>query len=444
MLSRVVCPLRRWAALAAPATLAAQRVSGKAGLILGGAVLLAALLNGRTPLSAQTVRGTIIDRTTGKPVADGTLLAVTQQRLSLAQTTTDDSGRFTLVAPGPGTYRLQFQRPGYRLLITPTFELHAGESLDYQLQVTPLPAYALDTAIVEGQVVPKYLAGFYQRRTAGFGAFVTRQEFERWSPRVVTDIIRHKQVFSIDMNANRGQGGDYREFVISGRRNLRYGAHTECPPLLFLDGALMGNTVTVDVDEILAVGTIDAMEFYEGGVQVPTEFAAQGSDCGVITVWSRMQSTDLAEGLHRIDLGAQIGGEVQGGALEYGRLGLQAGVGLIGPVEIYTALNRLVPRWSGPAVPRSGWEVLLSLRARPLAGTSSWYLGGGFAMVSVQDQTGGVLYQPQQDEQRFMLLTGIKLPLPVLRPLVEVQVLGPTHPSRAELHVFTGVTVRVK
>ncbi len=74
----------------------------------------------------------------------------------------------------------------------------------------------------------------------------------------------------------------------------------------------------VGFDEILAVGTIDAMEFYEGGVEVPTEFASQGSNCGVIVVWSRMESRDVAQGDHRIDLGAQVGAQVNrnpGGSL---------------------------------------------------------------------------------------------------------------------------------
>lgn len=143
---------------------------------LRGLVLLAAA-GSLAPLRAQVVRGRVVDRSTGAAVEGGVVLLVTGQRLGVVRATTDETGAFELQAPGPGQYRLQFERPGYRLLITPPFDLGARETVDYGLPVTPLAPYELDTAVVEGQVVPARLSGFYQRRARGVGAFLTRQEF---------------------------------------------------------------------------------------------------------------------------------------------------------------------------------------------------------------------------------------------------------------------------
>jgi hypothetical protein len=406
------------------------------GVLLG--VLASCAAGG---LAAQTVRGTVTARTSGAPVSQGTVLLLRAGGPVLSQASSDDQGHFTLSAPEPGSYRLQFQRPGYRLLITAPFSLAASETLDYTLQVTALPAYELDTAIVKGQAVPRYLEGFYQRRAEGFGEFLTRKEFDRWNPHTVVDLMRRAQAFTIYMNPRRGVGGDYREFVISGRRSVQYPKGPvagECPPLIYLDGALLGNTHDVDVDDVLSVGAIEALEFYEGGVEVPTEFQANGSSCGVMAVWSRADAGTVAVGRHRIELGAQLGAVVSAGRLQLGRAGGHGAVELVGGVDFYTAINGLVTSWSGGAVPRPGWELLLALRGQPLGARTPWYLGGGFVLLNTRQDVG------QSEERDLAVLTGITLPLPVLQPMLEVQLLSPFHPASARARVFTGLSAQLR
>ena len=220
-------------------------------------LLLLASIGHWPPLLAQTVRGRVTDRGTGAAVADARVLLVTEQRLAIAEFTSNDSGGFQLVAPAPGRYRLQFERPGFRLLITPPFDLQAGETVDYALQVNPLPPFALDTAIVEGQVVPRRMLGFYQRRAGGVGEFVTRQELERWNPRVFTDIVRHVPTFTLEIPPPIDP---FREYRIVSRRAMQ-GFGVGCPPLVYLDDARLGSADVVDLDDVFAVGAIEAMEY---------------------------------------------------------------------------------------------------------------------------------------------------------------------------------------
>ena len=68
---------------------------------------------------------------------------------------------------------------------------------------------------------------------------------------------------------------------------------------------------------------------------------------------------------HRIEIGAQVGGHVTDGGVEQGRVGAQVAIGLASVFEFYPAFNRFVQRWSGSAIPASGWQALVALRVRP-------------------------------------------------------------------------------
>jgi len=407
------------------------------------------LVGGWAPLAAQTVRGRVTDRTTGAPVVEGLVLLVTEQRFGVAQFTTNDSGAFQVVASVPGRYRLQFERPGYRLLITPPFDLQSGETVDYVLQVNPLPPFALDTAVVEGQVVPRRLLGFYQRRRQGVGEFITRQEFERWNPSVVTDIVRRAQVFNLVANAGPGPAGDTRTYKILSRRGIPepFGPQGgECPPMVYLDDVRVGNARDINVDDILAVGAIEALEFYEGGTQVPIAYQSSGSNCGVIVVWSRLDGGEAPAAVaHRIEVGAQLGGRVLEGGVQEGRVGAQASVGLAGVFEFYPAFNLFVRDWAGSAIPKSGWQALVSLRARPLGLDSPWYVGAGFTTIDVEGAgVGDPIFRGGSSQDYPVLLTGIRIPVRWARPIIEIQLLDPTHPDRMQVHVFTGLAVRLR
>lgn len=412
---------------------------------LVGRLLLALAVGGFSPVSAQVVRGLVTDSATGQPVA-GAGVSLLARRAGLARGKTQEDGSYELAAPAPGRYRVQFTMPGYRLLITPEFQVRAGESVDFSFRASALAAVALDTATIEGRPVPRYLAPFYQRRARGMGKFVTREEFERYFPQQVTDIMRRAQAFDILPNAGRGLGSDTRTVIITSHRavGVPYGpVGGECPPLIFLDGTLVGNARDADIDALLAVGIIEAMEFYEGGVEVPGEFAVNGSNCGVVAAWSRMQGGEGPSAAHRVEVGSQVGGRVVGSGLEAGRAGLQASVGIIGRLEVHTALNLYLTGLRGSAAPLTGWQVTLALRVRPLGGATPWYLGVGGVSTSLREQTSNPYTTVMTDDHQ-VLLTGINLPVFFLRPLLEVNWLDPLTPSRSQLQVFTGFTVRLQ
>lgn len=63
-----------------------------------------------------------------------------------------------------------------------------------------------------------------------------------------------------------------------------------CPALFFLDGAFIGNASYVELEYVLGVNQIEAVEAYNGPSQMPVFFNLTGSQCGVVAFWTRRYS----------------------------------------------------------------------------------------------------------------------------------------------------------
>ncbi|MDH3728814.1 MAG: hypothetical protein OER77_14885, partial [Myxococcales bacterium] len=175
------------------------------------------------------------------------------------------------------------------------------------LTMTPVDqAVVLDPIVIEGEGVVPRLSGFEQRRTQGFGSFVTRDEFAKWNTAVPTDILRRLMGVRVRRNPLYGVNGDTRRWLIESRRDVgqritqvtteRVGSNISlgngtlavnvCPMLVFRDGVYLGDSNTMDVDHIVSASNLAAIEAYSPS-QVPPRFALAGSTCGVVVFWTR-------------------------------------------------------------------------------------------------------------------------------------------------------------
>jgi hypothetical protein len=101
-------------------------------------------------LSAQVVRGVVRDSASGAP-ASGVLVTLVQSTSGARRTVlTDETGRFTIGAPGSGTYTLEVKRIGVRPDMSPAFTLTDGEAREIAATVAPLVA-RLDAVRVTGR-----------------------------------------------------------------------------------------------------------------------------------------------------------------------------------------------------------------------------------------------------------------------------------------------------
>jgi hypothetical protein len=259
---------------------------------LGLAAAVATLLTARSSVAvaqadptAGSVRGTVTARGSGAPVS-GVLLDVLGRRASAV---TDSAGRFRLTGLPGGSHAVRLRRVGFASLEF-EIDLAPGEHAEVPagfLRLQPL-AVTLDTVVVtaDGNRIAPSLArqGFYERRRIAPGAFAERRELDRWQPPSVTEALRRLPGVTIVHNPNYH------------RRALRGGIDTRrslvrlrnCTPVsVWLDGLHLGSTDDVDLDAVLSVHEIEAVEVYRGPSETPVRFTALSSQCGAVVLWSR-------------------------------------------------------------------------------------------------------------------------------------------------------------
>jgi hypothetical protein len=113
-------------------------------------LLLMLVLGVPTVLPGQVVRGIVRDSASGEPVSGALVTLVRRPSGERRTVLTDEGGRFTIGAPGAGTYVLETKRIGVRPLLTPTFTLAEGEARELATAVAPVVA-RLDAVRVTGR-----------------------------------------------------------------------------------------------------------------------------------------------------------------------------------------------------------------------------------------------------------------------------------------------------
>lgn len=96
-------------------------------------------------LAAQAVRGTLREETSNQPIEGGLAQLLDSSRV-VASAVSDAQGRFHLVAPAAGPYRLRALRIGYRPWTSDRFTLAPGEERALAL-VVPAVAVVLDEIV---------------------------------------------------------------------------------------------------------------------------------------------------------------------------------------------------------------------------------------------------------------------------------------------------------
>ncbi len=247
--------------------------------VVAPAVILACAAGVR-PLAGQTVRGEILEVRTGLPIPGVAVVLLDRDFRSVLRGQANADGRYVLEAPEPGAYRLRFEIPGYRMTITELFNLKRDEAREYPVRLQPASAIALDTVVVAGETVPRHLMDFYVRKSRGMGSFLTPADLERLHPVEPTDVVRRLEGFDVG----------YDRFEPSRKliTNKRFGGSGRaCVPVIFVDGVYVGTADTYDVNAVLWVDKLDAVESYPSAARIPIEYNTTGTQCGVIAFWTK-------------------------------------------------------------------------------------------------------------------------------------------------------------
>jgi hypothetical protein len=242
--------------------------------------ILAGLGTLAAPLTAQTVRGRVVDARTGEgvPQAQVTALAASGNRRA-GQARTDATGAFSMPMRAPGSVRLRVERTGYRETLTEPMPVAPAETLGVELSVSAAPLTIAPLRVTARVEPPRRrnleLNGFYQRERMGIGRFVRREDLER-----------HKD-FSLALALSRVPGT-----IIQYVRTKQYiyFPRSGCRPWVYLDGVRMTIDRHLDINAVVSPNQVEAMEVYIGPAEVPAEWAAGRGACGVVLIWTRHEA----------------------------------------------------------------------------------------------------------------------------------------------------------
>ena len=102
------------------------------------------------PLSAQTVRGELVDSISRTPLHGAFLTLLDAEGVERGRAITDAAGQFVLQAPVPGTYRLRSKRIGFRPFVSAPLVLGMDETTTYNAAIDPIPV-PLKEVVVAGE-----------------------------------------------------------------------------------------------------------------------------------------------------------------------------------------------------------------------------------------------------------------------------------------------------
>ncbi len=118
-------------------------------LILSPAAILALGLAAQ-PATAQTIRGTLVDKATGSPFRGGFVVLLSDSGVALGRTLTDLRGEFALVAPAAGRYRLKSAIIGVKTELSSAIDVGSDEVVNYRFEIAAT-LISLKTLVVEGE-----------------------------------------------------------------------------------------------------------------------------------------------------------------------------------------------------------------------------------------------------------------------------------------------------
>lgn len=254
------------------------------------ALPLLTLLTAGLDATAQTIRGHLLDATTGEPVDLGLVIMLTEDGDSVTHALSDRQGYFSITSPDPGSFVLLGSGLGYEESEAGLFELGMGGeiSVEFRLRAKPLPIdeilVELDRDVLEHKLIRTGFVRRYQRSAGGH--FVTPYDIEESPARSTEDLLQPVPGVRVQRISDQDRGGTGDALLMESRGRL-------CKPTVYLDGTRIryqpetGGTLS----SFIPLHQVQAVEVYRTPSEIPMEYDATRTAtdglCGVLVFWTR-------------------------------------------------------------------------------------------------------------------------------------------------------------
>lgn len=250
-------------------------------------LLMISLLAFPSVLSAQLVRGRILEAEGDRPIHLARLALLDDRDRVLMETLSDSTGAFRIRAWQAGKYRLRARGLGYETVTSELMELATGEEfvLEVRLAAEAIPLEPI-TVVARSQssLTDIALQGYYDRRDygrrTGIGRFYDRGEIRERGTRM-TDVLRRVPGLRVITDSLRNE-----IITITGNSVSSLRGSGICPVNLYLDGFFLPMDGFSSIDRFVPIETVEAIEVYRRPAEMPAEFLSSGA-CGVVAIWTR-------------------------------------------------------------------------------------------------------------------------------------------------------------
>ena len=262
-------------------------------VLVGATALVTAVAVPSERVSAQTLRGILLEDVSYRPIELGTVVLTREAGDTVALALSDEEGFFSLTAPESGTYNVIATALGYMGRGRGPFELDEGDVQVVEVTLDPAPV-PIDGVGVETTPIiitdDELLAnGFYDRMVEGRGQFLTPQDVAASAARYTPQLFRELKY----VHPQYGSGG-WQTWV---RHWSPLGRGT-CAPRVYVDDVWVNQEGWEQyipgqgLDDVVDRDDIKAAELYWGH-QAPLRYRARdryedaSADCGVVLLWTK-------------------------------------------------------------------------------------------------------------------------------------------------------------
>lgn len=265
-----------------------RKVKLRAAVAVGLSVMT--LLTVGLDVSAQTIRGHLMDATTGEPIDLGLVILLTEDGDSVTHALTDRGGYFSITSLSAGSFVLLGSGLGYEERKAGVFDLGMGGevSLEFRLPAKPLPIdeilVELDRNVLEHKLIRTGFVRRYQRNVGGH--FVTPYHIEESPARSTEDLLEPIQGVRVQAIHDKDYGRIGDAVLIESRGRL-------CKPAIYLDGTRIRYQpeAGAGLSSFVPLHQVQAVEVYRTPAAIPVEYNATRSPneglCGVLVFWTR-------------------------------------------------------------------------------------------------------------------------------------------------------------
>ena len=251
------------------------------------AVALAALAilvgGGPAALGAQTISGQLLEAGTDRSIPFAEVDVLNEQGDVVGKTLSDGTGHFSVKLKKAGTYTIYAARLGYYAAVSTSIDVADGQDMAVAVRLKPSPVEVDSLTVgVEPRVASLAQVGFYSRKAAGVGHFITRTDIEGMvGVHGMSDVVRRIPGVRVARNSF-GQQSVLLETTMGG----------PCSPVLILDGM----AINPPWEKMIDPHEVDGVEVYTRPAQIPLRFQSLippssrgGADarCGIVVAWTR-------------------------------------------------------------------------------------------------------------------------------------------------------------